>query len=254
MMKKFPIFAPMLASAMAILIAVPAKAEVVVQTDGAFVTRESAVVKADLRETWLALISPGTWWNSAHTFSGDSANMMLTPQAGGCFCERIPADESATKIGLAGSVEHMSVILSIPDQALRMRGSLGPLQSEPVDGIMTVTLSETDKGTRIVFEYAVGGFMRFEVPVIAKAVDGVMTQQLSGLADLLGVVEAPKGSVAEAKDAKPADDADDEAQGDSDGSNDEESDSADEGDAKDPKGGTPKISVDEAFGDLTDEN
>ncbi|GAA4643455.1 hypothetical protein GCM10023115_14150 [Pontixanthobacter gangjinensis] len=233
-MKKFAIFA----SAIACLFASPAQAEIVAQTDAAFVTRDSAVVKADLRETWLALISPGKWWNSAHTFSGDSSNMILTPQGGGCFCERIPAEDTATKVGLGGSVEHMSVILSIPDQALRMRGSLGPLQSEPVQGIMTITLSETGEGTRIVFEYAVAGFMRFKVPVISKAVDGVMSQQLSGLAELLGVVEAPKGAATPDN----ADATNDDAEPDADPESVEEK--------ADPK--DPKISVDEAFGDLSD--
>ena len=216
----------------ACLFAVPATAKVVEQEDGAFVTRDSVMVTAAPREVWLALISPEKWWNKAHTFSGDSANLSLMPKAGGCFCERIPAEDSETVIGLEGSVEHMRVILSMPDQALRMRGNLGPLQSEPVNAVLTITMAKADEGTQITFEYAVGGYMRYEVPVISKAVDGVISQQMMGLAELLGPVDA-------------ADDAD-KAKDDADTSDGETA-----AEAEETEGGESKISVDEAFGDLT---
>ena len=174
------------AGAAALMAAGAAHGEVVEQADGGFVTRDVAEVAADPRAAWLALISPGKWWNSAHTWSGDPANMTLTPQAGGCFCERLPGKDSADTIALSGSVEHMTVILALPDQVLRMRGGLGPLQSEPADGVLTVTLKPTDAGTRILWEYAVGGFHRFDQEMIANAVDGVMSEQLLGLANHLG--------------------------------------------------------------------
>ena len=173
------------------VVAAPLAAEVVDADDRSFITRDEAVVEADLKTTWLALISPGRWWNSAHTWSGDAANMTLRPQAGGCFCERIPEDPDPNTISLEGSVEHMRVVQAFPEKALRMQGGLGPLQSEPVLGVLTIVLSEVDDGTRIVWEYNVGGSMRYEVPVISKAVDGVMTQQLNGLAKLLGRVDEP---------------------------------------------------------------
>ena len=213
-------------------LAAPAFAKVEVQKADAFVTRDSVVVKADKRAVWLALISPSKWWNKAHTFSGDSANLTLMPNAGGCFCERIPEKDTSSIIGLEGSVEHMRVILSMPDQALRMHGNLGPLQSEPVNGVLTVTMADAEGGTRIVFEYAVGGFMRFDVPVIAKAVDGVITQQMMGLAELLGPVAQPAG---DARDKGAVEEADAPAR-------------AEEGDEAPEK--APKLSVDEAFGDL----
>ncbi len=177
------------ASAMA-LAAVPAAAEVVDQDENGFITRDVAEVEADPKETWLALISPAKFWNSAHSWSGDAANMRLTPQAGGCFCEKIPEDPDPTKISLEGSVEHMRVIHAFPEKALRMQGGLGPLQSEPVTGVLTIALSPTEAGgTRIVWEYNVAGRMRYETDVIAKAVDGVMSEQLNGLVTLLGPAE-----------------------------------------------------------------
>ncbi|MBA4165384.1 MAG: hypothetical protein C0510_12295 [Erythrobacter sp.] len=170
-------------------LAIPAHAEVVESTTGGFVTRDAAVVKASPKEAWLALIAPRNWWSSAHTWSGDAANLTLAPKAGGCFCERIPEVADPDRITLEGSVEHMRVIQAYPERALRMEGALGPLQSEAVTGILTIAISEVEEGTRIVWEYVVGGHMRFEIPVIAKAVDGVLSQQLAGLAASLGRVD-----------------------------------------------------------------
>jgi hypothetical protein len=171
--------------------AVPAAAEVTRTTDNSFVSRNEVVVKATPKEVWLALITPSGWWQSAHTWSGDAKNLSLMPQAGGCFCETIPEVDEPGRFTLEGSVEHMRVVQAYPEAALRMVGSLGPLQSEPVAGVLTIVLSKHEKGTRIVFEYNVGGSMRYEVPVIAKAVDGVMAAQIASLAKPLGVIALP---------------------------------------------------------------
>ncbi|MGB7419217.1 MAG: SRPBCC family protein [Erythrobacter sp.] len=170
----------------ALLIPAPTAAEVVDIAEARFTTRDEAVVAADTKATWLALISPSRWWSDEHTWSADAANLSLTPQAGGCFCETIPEVEDNDRITLEGSAEHMRVVQAYPEVALRMVGALGPLQSEPVTGVLTITLTEVDEGTQIVWEYNVGGPMRYDVETIARAVDGVMTQQLAGLAQLLG--------------------------------------------------------------------
>ncbi|MEP5727381.1 MAG: SRPBCC family protein [Erythrobacter sp.] len=198
--------------------AAPVHAEVTKKSDRGFITRDEVVVDANLKETWLALISPARWWNAAHTWSGDAANLSLTPQGGGCFCERIPEVDEPGRFTLEGSVEHLRVVQAFPEKALRLTGGLGPLQSEPVNGVLTIVLSEVDEGTRIVWEYNVGGSMRYEIDEISKAVDGVMSQQLAGLSKLLGRVGAGD-----------ADEADDEENDDSEGSGE---------------------SVEDAFGDL----
>ncbi|WP_337660978.1 SRPBCC family protein [Erythrobacter sp. Alg231-14] len=171
--------------------AAPALAEVVETDDDHFITRAEAIVSATPTETWLALISPARWWSSEHTWSADAANLSLTPQAGGCFCERIPEVDEPGRFTLEGSVEHMRVIQAYPNVALRMQGALGPLQSEPVTGILTIAISEAENGTRIVWEYNVGGQMRYPAAVISNAVDGVMTLQLTRLSAELGQVQAP---------------------------------------------------------------
>ncbi len=186
-------FSTLLAAAM--LTGASAQAEVVEQSDTHFVSRHTIDVAAAPKDAWLALIAPGGWWNDAHTWSADASNMTLTPQAGGCFCERIPAEDQGETMGLEGSVQHMMVVQAVPRKVLRMRGGLGPLQSEPVDGVLTITLQPIDDAdapsdkpgaTRITWEYVVGGTMRFEVPQIAEAVDGVIGQQALGLAEKLG--------------------------------------------------------------------
>ncbi|MGI8944474.1 MAG: SRPBCC family protein [Qipengyuania sp.] len=178
----------LLAGLCAALFSAPATAEVVESGERHFVTRDTVQVAASPMETWLALTKPGEWWNDSHTWSGDAKNLTLTPQAGGCFCERIPGDDSADGSAMEGSVRHAVVVQAFPLRVLRLRGGLGPLQAEPATGVLTVTLKEIDGGTRVLWEYVVGGEMRFEVAEISKAVDGVMSQQLKGLQAHLGAL------------------------------------------------------------------
>ncbi|MBY6217971.1 SRPBCC family protein [Qipengyuania aquimaris] len=175
-----------LAGALAVAAAAPAAAEVVATGEDSFVTQDTARVAASPRQTWMALIKPGDWWNDSHTWSADASNMSLVPSAGGCFCEKIPGEGD---IPLDGSAQHALVVQAVPDKALRMRGELGPLQAVPATGVLTVTLSEIDGGTRIDWEYHVGSVTGFDIDVIAGAVDGVMTQQLRGLRDHLGALD-----------------------------------------------------------------
>lgn len=191
-----------LATAATLLFAAPVAAEVVEQTGNGFATRASATVTATPYDVWQALIAPARWWNDGHTWSGEADNMYISAQAGGCFCELLPVRDGAPDSVRRGSALHMTVLQADPPRVLRMRGALGPLQSEPVDGVLTVTLAPAEGGTRIVWEYVVGGHMRFEVPTIAKAVDGVMAQQLDSLARLLGPVAAP--AAVEPERAEPA--------------------------------------------------
>lgn len=195
---------PAAALAGLMLITAPARAEIVESAPGSFVTRDTAVVGADPQAVWLQLITPGNWWTDSHTWSGDAANLTIVPQGGGCFCERIPATETDGAVGLEGSVQHMVVLQAFPRKVLRMRGALGPLQSEPVEGVLTVTLKPMEKGTRILWEYVVGGHMRYEAATIAKAVDGVMSQQLASLAAKLGRIDDPAARAPAVPPAAPA--------------------------------------------------
>lgn len=171
-----------------VFLAAPAVGEVVETTADRFVTRATASVAAPPLATWLALTKPGDWWNSEHSWSGDAKNMTLTPQGGGCFCERIPVGDSGNASAMEGSARHAEVLQAFPMQVLRMSGALGPLQGEPVNGILTITLKDVPGGTRILWEYNVGGPMRYKIAEIAPVVDAVMTEQLKRLQAQLGAL------------------------------------------------------------------
>jgi uncharacterized protein YndB with AHSA1/START domain len=174
----------------------PAQAEVVAKSDIGFVSRNTVEVSAKPEAVWAALVVPSGWWNGQHTYSGDAANLSLAPVAGGCFCERLPVPVGAPAWAQPGAVEHMRVINIEPGKAMRLSGGLGPLQSEAVDGVLTITLKPTDKGTRILFEYVVGGYMRYTTDQIGPLVDKVMLEQLGRLALKVDPVAVGRGTLA----------------------------------------------------------
>lgn len=167
-----------------------ALAEVTARADTGFVVRVTGEVAASPAEAWKAFTTPSGWWHAQHTYSGDPANLTMDPSANGCFCERLPVPKGALPTQKPGSVMHMRVVYAEPYRALRLVGGLGPLQSEAVNGTMTVTFKPIDgsggKATRILWEYVVGGFMRYKTETISGAVDKVLAEQIAGLTRLLG--------------------------------------------------------------------
>lgn len=183
------------------LMSAPARAEVVSRTETGFVIRLASEVTAAPADAWKTILTPAQWWQSQHTFSGDAANLTLDPQVGGCFCEVLPRPEGAPVTQKPGGVQHMRVIYIEPPRALRLSGALGPLQSEALAATMTITVKPTEKGSRVLFEYVVGGFMRYKVDEIAPAVDRMLTAQLASLAGKLGPVAEPVAKPALESDA-----------------------------------------------------
>jgi uncharacterized protein YndB with AHSA1/START domain len=161
---------------LALMGAAPAAGEVKEASDSGFTVNHVKTVAASPDKVWTALIEPGRWWSSAHSWSGDAKNFSLDPRAGGCFCERWST----------GEVEHGRVVFAAKGQMLRVRGALGPLQSEAVTGTLTFTLKPEGTGTRISVDYVVGGHARFAMKDVASGVDGVIGEQVAALAKLLG--------------------------------------------------------------------
>jgi len=190
------------AAAAALAFAPAASAEVVEKSETGFVVRETVEVPADQWATWSALTAPAKWWSPAHTWSGKAENLYIDSQATGCFCELLPVPEGAPEGTRRGSVEHMHIVFSYPGSMLRMKGGLGPLQSEAVNGTMTIKLKLLAKGTRISLEYVVGGYMRMKTEDMASLVDQVLSEQVARLGKLLGAVPEDK-----AEAGKPAEDA-----------------------------------------------
>ena len=179
----------LLAAAALAAVAAPqaaSQAEVVAQSEAGFVVKLSADTVAAPADSWRMLIAPAKWWSSEHTWSRDAANLYLDAQASGCFCEKLPKPADAPAEQRIGSAEHMHIIFADPQRGiLRMSGALGPLQGEALNGTFTVTLTKTDTGTRIEFEYVVGGYMRMKSEEIAPAIDAVLGQQLTSLVNVL---------------------------------------------------------------------
>ena len=178
--------------AASVLAAGPVHAEVAVLKEDFFVVRHTETVAASPETAWDVLVSPADWWSGEHSFSGDAENFILDARAGGCFCEMLPAGDERPE---PGSVRHLEVIFLDPGKAMRLSGALGPLQSEPLHGVLTITFKPVDDETRILFEYAVGGPSRFDPQSIAPAVDAVIGEQLERLAALLGQGKASTDEV-----------------------------------------------------------
>jgi hypothetical protein len=161
----------------------PAAAEVAASGEIGFVSHNEALVDATPQAAWDALLRPADWWNGEHTYSGDPNNLSIELKSGGCFCEGVPAT--------GGEIEHMRVIYIAPQSTLRMTGGLGPLQSEAVTGVLTVTLSSEGEMTRISWDYVVGGYVRMSMTELAPLVDQVVGEQLLRLAARLGAKVDP---------------------------------------------------------------
>ena len=142
-------------------------------TSNGFLVRHEVNISAPATNVYEALVGQvGLWWNSEHTFSGDSKNRSIDARPGGCFCERLKG---------GGGLEHMRVVYVSPREILRMSGALGPLQGSGVAGSLTWKLTSTPPGTTLELSYGVGGFIEGGFEKIAPAVDVVLREQLRRL-------------------------------------------------------------------------
>ena len=158
---------------LAVSVSASARADVVAKSAAGFVSKHELIISAPPQRVFRALTDEvGRWWNPEHSYSGVAANFSLDARAGGCFCEQLKD----------GSVAHMTVVFVERDSVLRMVGALGPLQSMAVNGSMTFALARTDSGgTRLEYEYAVGGYSPDGLEGIAEPVDRVQLGQLQRL-------------------------------------------------------------------------
>jgi uncharacterized protein YndB with AHSA1/START domain len=149
-----------------------AAAEVADLTPAGFLVRHDATVSATPEATWKALIDVRSWWNAAHTYSGNAANLSIDARPGGCFCE---------KLANGGGVSHMTVVYASPNTVLRMTGGLGPLQGSGLAGSMTWRIVPAPPATKIEISYSVGGYMQGGFDRMAPAVNAMLGEQLNRL-------------------------------------------------------------------------
>jgi uncharacterized protein YndB with AHSA1/START domain len=148
------------------------RAEVKSVAPNGFEVASAATIAAPPDRVYSVLGEISRWWSSSHTFSHDAANLSIDLHAGGCFCERL-------KNG--GSVQHLQVIYAAPGEGLRLRGALGPLQVEGVDGTLSWALKPAEGGTTIAQSYVVGGYIRDGMEQWAPKIDRVLDEQLQRL-------------------------------------------------------------------------
>ena len=141
-----------------------------------FVSAHEVEIAAPPERVYQALVAEvGDWWDPAHTYSGDAANMSFN---------EFPA--LWERLGEEGFVHHMAIDMVRPPRTLRLRGGLGPLQTLAVVGSMTFDLEATQqagqgdgpKATKLAYRYVVNGR---ELQDWAEPVDRVMGQQLERL-------------------------------------------------------------------------
>jgi uncharacterized protein YndB with AHSA1/START domain len=164
---KIASFLTVLASAM------PATAEVIDMGDNGFTVRHQFSIAAERSTVYETVTDQiGSWWSSDHTVSGNAANLYLTAVLAGCFCERL---------GEGGGLIHLSVTFVNPGVLLRLSGGLGPLGLMGVAGNMTWEFDETEDGTTVTLQYAVGGYLHGGLGAVASPVDAVLGEQMSRL-------------------------------------------------------------------------
>jgi len=162
-----------------LLLASPlAQAELRDAGPGGFTTRhvvDLAVPPAELYRVLVEEVSQ--WWDPAHSWSGDAANLYIEAKPGGCFCERL-AD--------GGWVEHLHIVYLAPGKEIRLQGALGPLQQMGLQGAMSWLIEPIENGSRLSFTYIVHGYQEDGFKALGPGVDSVIGMQLQRLAARLG--------------------------------------------------------------------
>jgi hypothetical protein len=154
-----------------------AAAEVVARTADSFILRYEAAAEIDPADIPGSLENVGRWWDGAHTYSGDAANISIDLTPGGCWCERL-ADGAAFDHGRTVSVSADGIVFDAP---------FGPLRGKATRAVLTMTWP-TPHGVRSpTWEMVVEGP---GLGAMADAVDGVMG---AGFQRWVRYLEAGKG-------------------------------------------------------------
>jgi len=149
-----------------------AGAAVVHAAPGGFELKQVVHISAPATRVYAALIQPAKWWNSQHTYSGNAANLSLDARPGGCFCEALPN---------GGAVQHLVVVNVQPNEALELRGALGPFHARGVDGVLAFELTPAGDGVDLTMTNDLGGYMSEGMDSWAPKADGMLAEQLARL-------------------------------------------------------------------------
>jgi hypothetical protein len=140
-----------------------AAAEIVSRFENAFTLRFAVGLEASREDVIDAVREVPAWWDPAHSYTGDAANLSLAFQPGGCWCERM-ADGT--------DFRHGSVVSIDPDQ-VRFDAPLGPLNGKATRADLIFSAGPENRGTLAAMEFVVEGP---GVGAFSDAVHGVMQQ------------------------------------------------------------------------------
>jgi len=161
------------ASAIVLLGATVAPAEVVPAEPYGFMVSHNVTIAAPPARVWEGLVRIGDWWAGEHTFSRDAHNLHLSPEPGGCWCEQLPG---------GGSARHMTVVVDEPGRLLELEGGLGPLGSAGApSGHLTFSLLRAATGTTLSVTFEGGGFAKDGLAQWAPPIDRVLGEQAARL-------------------------------------------------------------------------
>jgi uncharacterized protein YndB with AHSA1/START domain len=173
--------------AIAMLTPALTRADVADSASNGFTVKLALTIEAPPPEVYRRLVhNVGDWWDSMHTFSGDSHNLSIDYKPMGCFCEKLPS----------GGVRHLEVVYADPGKTLVFSGGLGPLQSIAATGSMTIHLAPAGAGTKLAVEYAVTGYLPAGMNTWAAPVDSVLSQQFTRLKSFVESGKAENGKAA----------------------------------------------------------
>lgn len=149
-----------------------AQAAVTARSAAEFTTHHTQTAIGAPAQVYAAIGRVAQWWNPAHTYSGDAANLSLSLTGGGCLCETLPG----------GGVQHGTVILAWRDRAtVRLAAPLGPLQGMTTNAVLTISAKTASEGkVEITATYRVTGGEGLDK--VADSVDAVVGEQIARLA------------------------------------------------------------------------
>jgi hypothetical protein len=150
--------------------ATPAAAEVVSSSPNGFEVRETVQLVVPPNVAFESFANVADWWDPGHTYSGESANLSLVLEPGGCFCERFPKS--------GGGIEHLRVTYVDPGKHVILTGALGPLLYEATTGVMDFQIKGVAGGSVVTLDYKVAGFANGGAAKLAPAVDEVLAGQM----------------------------------------------------------------------------
>jgi len=147
--------------AVAVVTASPAAAEIISRSENAFTLRFEGETRLGPDGVADAFSQVQQWWDPAHSYTGDAANLSLDLVPGGCWCEAMP-DGSRFDHGRVEAVALGEVRLHAP---------FGPLRTMATRAELVVTYALVDGVVLPSWTFIVEGP---GVGALAEPVDGVI--------------------------------------------------------------------------------